>query len=66
MSYFIAIRAPKDEHGWKATSRMIYPTKPEAEQAMAHLQLNVLGEFKIMDADHNPGKTILERRHGFA
>lgn len=66
MSYFIAMRSPTDEYGWTASSRTIYPTHPEAEQALALLQLNVLGEFKVMDADHDPGKTIVRRRRGIA
>lgn len=60
--YFIAI---KGLNGWKARSRTLY-TKQGALALVAVLKLHSASEYKICDADHEPGCSILKARHGFS
>ena len=62
MSYFIAIKGP---FGRKPMGRTIYPTKQEAEDKARFLSFhsNWSQEFEAMDADHEPGKSLLRNRH---
>ncbi|WP_454287238.1 hypothetical protein [Rhizobium arsenicireducens] len=52
MSYFIAF---KSLHGWKAIDRRLHPLPPIVKPPL-----------KVFDADHEPGRSILKGRHGFA
>jgi hypothetical protein len=54
MSYFIATVSLTK--GRKPVGRTIYPIKQEA---IAHLPP---GNFIVMDADHEPGRSILRNR----
>ena len=65
MSYFLAIYTSMGQI--KARDRTLYKTKSEAASAARQLlreqpNCNVC----IQDADHEPGKSILAARHGFA
>lgn len=55
--YFLAIETLG---GRKAVNRWLYPTKREAEEAARGRDLIV------MDAEHDPGRSILKARHGFS
>lgn len=66
MSYFISIKTlgpvPGNPCGRKAINRMLYPTKAEARRECARLNMRQTGEFRVEDADREPGRTILRAR----
>lgn len=68
MSYFLAIDTPFGKR--KALSRYLYPTRTEARDALRARQreaaVSVADRMSIQDADHEPGRSILTARHGFA
>ena len=61
--YFIAA---KSRNGWKAINRQLFPTKADAQLQIDVGYRHSTMEYKVMDADHEPGKSILKARHGFA
>lgn len=67
MSYFIAMNTTS---GWKARNRNLYPTKAEAETRLQELvrvsKVEDVDRFRVFDAEHEPGRSILKTRHGFA
>ncbi len=62
MSYFLAIEGP---FGRKPLGRTLYPTKQEALSAAARkaASSDYSLTFLVMDADHEPGKSLLRDRH---
>lgn len=66
MSYFIAYKGHSE---WKARNRWLYATKTEAEEALRDIRKGwpaLAHRYKIMDADHEPGRSVLASRHGFS
>jgi hypothetical protein len=62
MSYFIAISTL---NGHKPISRMLYPTKREAVAEAERRNATQYGSFFVMDADHEPGQSIIRNSSGF-
>lgn len=61
MSYFIAIDTL---NGRKPINRTLHPIKREAVAEAERLNSTAFGSFSVMDADHEPGKSILLNRCG--
>ena len=61
--YLIAAYSPV-KGGYSPISRLLYPTLCEAREACqrAYMSLSDPIELKVFDVDHEPGKSISERR----
>ena len=55
--YLIAINTL---NGWKRTDRQLYPLKRDAEVEVYYrtVFLGYPNEYRIFDADHEPGRTL--------
>jgi len=62
MSYLIAIDTLT---GRKPTSRTLYPTVQAATAEADRLNATQFGTFTALDADHEPGRTLIRTRSGF-
>lgn len=60
--YFIAYESFQE---WRPRNRWLYPTKREAEEALAQILRESApiyrNRYKVEDADHEPGRSILKR-----
>jgi hypothetical protein len=65
MSYFIAIKSDLAPEEWKAVTDARFTCLHEVRLELMTYYSKQFGFFKPMDADHDPGKTILRRRGPF-
>lgn len=66
MGYFVAYRPPGSEVEWKAVNGAIHPLRKDASMDAMGRNFHQYGDFKVFDADHEPGKSILAKRNPFS
>ena len=63
MSYFVALYGL---NGWKPMSRVIHPTKKNADTVLGYIKFHEAKyanptDYRVFDADHEPGRTIFKK-----